>query len=405
MTNTIQESPGAGPRPPRVRLKGREDKRLRGGHLWVFSNEIRDVEAHVEPGDVVHVVDGFGRLVGTGYINPHSLIAVRLVSRSSVEITEDFLTRRIANAHAHRERALPDGTRACRVVYGEADLLPGLVVDRYGDCVAVQSLTAGIERRLDLVLAAVQRVLEPKTIVLRNDSPMREYEGLDVEKRVAVGELAGPVEIEQDGHVFLVDVLGGQKTGFYLDQRENRRETSALGKDRDVLDCCCYTGAWSVYAAAAGATSVTLVDSSGPALELARSNWERNGLATPNELVDADAFKTLAELGRAGRRFGLVILDPPSLARGRKHVREALKAHRTLNRLAIAVTRPGGHLVTSKCSHLIESEAFMNSLVGAAREAGRHARVIAVRGQSLDHPVILGLPETGYLQCVVLEVI
>lgn len=388
----------------RVRLKQREDKRLRAGHLWVFSNEIQDVDGAVEPGDAVHVVDASGRLVGTGYINPHSLIAVRLVSRSNVDISGDFLARRIADALAYRERIMP-GERVCRVVHGEADLLPGLVIDRYGDCVVLQSLTAGIERRLDLVVEAVTRTLDPQTIVLRNDSAMREYEGLTFEKRVVKGDLAGPVEIEQDGHAFLVDVLDGQKTGFYLDQRENRRETSRLAKDREVLDCCCYSGAWSVYAASAGAANVTLIDSSGPALDLAQRNWELNRLETDAEIRDGDVFRMLNDMGRSGRRFGLVILDPPSFSRSRKHVREALKAHRTLNRLAMEVTRPGGHLVTSKCSHLIEREAFANALVGAARDAGRHARVAAVRGQGADHPVILGLPETDYLECVVLEVI
>ncbi len=334
-------------RTTRVRLKQREDKRLRAGHLWVFSNEILDVDGTVEPGDAVHVIDASGRLVGTGYINPHSLIAVRLVSRSSVEISGDFLARRISDALAYRERIMP-GERACRVVYGEADLLPGLIVDRYGDCVVVQSLTAGIERRLDLVLEAVTTVLAPRTIVLRNDSGMREYEGLALEKRVVTGELSGPVEIVQDGHTFLVDVLDGQKTGFYLDQRENRRETSRLAKDVDVLDCCSYSGAWSVYAAAAGATNVTLVDSSGPALDLAHRNWDLNKIETDAELRDADVFRTLHEFDRSGRQFGLVLLDPPSFSRSRKHVREALKAHRVLNRLAMEVVRPGGHLVTCK---------------------------------------------------------
>jgi 23S rRNA (cytosine1962-C5)-methyltransferase len=388
----------------RVRLKQREDRRLRAGHLWVFSNEILDVDRAVEPGDAVHVVDASGRLVGTGYINPHSLITVRLVSRSNVDISGDFLAKRIADAVAHRERIMP-GERVCRVVHGEADLLPGLIIDRYGDCVVLQSLTAGIERRLDLVIEAVTRTLDPRTIVLRNDSGMREHEGLALEKRVAKGELLGPVEIEQDGHAFLVDVLDGQKTGFYLDQRENRRETSRLAKDLEVLDCCSYSGAWSVYAASAGAANVTLVDSSGPALDLAQRNWELNKIETDAELRDADVFRTLNDFGRSGRRFGLVILDPPSFSRSRKHVREALKAHRTLNRLAMEVTRPGGHLVTCKCSHLIEREAFANALVGAASDAGRHARVVAVRGQSADHPVILGLPETDYLECVVLEVL
>ncbi len=389
---------------PTVCLKRGEDRRLRAGHLWVFSNEISSVDGTVEPGDLVLVKDARGRLVGTGYINPHSLIAVRLVSRSRVEMTREFLTKRVADAFAYRARLWPGGT-SYRAVYGEADLLPGVVIDRYGDCLAVQSLTAGIEKRLDLVIEALIEVANPATIVLRNDSPMRKHEGLPIERRVVKGRYEGPIEIEQDGRRFLVDVLDGQKTGFYLDQRENRLATAELARGRDVLDCCCYTGAWSVYAAGLGATTVTGIDESAAALELARRNFALNDVACAVDLTTGDLFGQLAKLRRDGRSFGLVILDPPAFARSRKRIREALKAYRSANRLALALTRPGGHLVTCKCSHLVERDAFVGALVGAAKEAGRRARVLEVRGQSRDHPVVLGLPETDYLTCVVLEVI
>lgn len=385
-------------------LKKGEDKRIRSGHLWVFSNEIAELDGSVTPGDTVHVLDATGRFLGTGYINPHSLIAVRLVSRSRVEISKDFLAKRVRDALALRERVWP-GERAWRAVYGDADFIPGLIVDRYGGTLAVQSLTAGIERRLDSVIEVLTELLEPEGIVLRNDSPMRKYEDLPTEKRVVLGSADEPVEIEQDGHRFLVDVLEGQKTGFFLDQRENRRATAELGRGENVLDCCCYTGAWSVYALAAGAKSVTGIDSSGTALELAERNVHLNSPAGEARFVKGDVFKQLAKFGRGHRSFGLVVVDPPAFAKSRKKIREALKAYRAVNRLAMSLTRPGGHLVTCTCSHLVERDAFLHSLVGAAREAGRRARIVEVRGQSRDHPITLGLPETDYLTCVVLEVI
>ncbi|MBD3347873.1 MAG: methyltransferase domain-containing protein [Candidatus Eisenbacteria bacterium] len=391
-------------RVPVVTLKKRRDKRIRSGHLWVFSNEIEAVDGTAEPGDAVYVRDAAGRFVGTGYLNPHSLIAVRLVSRTRVDLDAEFLKKRIADAVALRERLWP-GELVWRAVYSEADLLPGLIVDRYGDTVVVQSLTAGMERRLDYVLEALKEILNPRAVVLRNDSPMRRYENLPAEKRVAAGSVEGPVEIEQDGCRFLVDVVDGQKTGFFLDQRENRRATAALARNADVLDCCCYTGAWSVYALRAGATNVTGIDSSGPALELAARNLRMNGATENAGFVKGDVFKELAALRRAGRSFGLVVADPPAFAKSRKRIREALKAYRGLNRLAMSVTSPGGHLVTCTCSHLVEHEAFMNALVDASREAGRRARVVEIRGQSRDHPVVLGLPETRYLTCVVLEIL
>lgn len=387
-----------------VTLKPREDKRIRSGHLWIFSNEIAGVEGAVDVGDTVLVRDARGHLLGTGYMNPHSLIAVRLVSRSKVEMSREFLAKRIAAALEYRERIRP-GDHAYRAVYGDADLLPGLIVDRYGDCLVVQSLTAGIERRLDAVIDVLVELLSPRAIVIRNDSPMRAYEGLAIEKRVALGKVDGPVSIEQDGHRFLVDVVDGQKTGFFLDQRDNRRSTVSLARGADVLDCCSYTCAWSVYAASGGAASITAIDTSAPALGLGRRNLEVNRAFDRANLVKGDVFKELAKMSRSRRLFGLVILDPPAFAKSRKRVREALKAYRTVNRLALSVTRRGGHLATSKCSHLVDRESFENALVGAAREAGRRARVVDVRGQAPDHPVVLGFSETDYLTCVILEVL
>jgi len=386
-----------------VRLKQGEHRRIRSGHLWVFSNEVGTTDGPVEPGDVVAVVDAKGRRLGTGLASPQSLIFVRLFSRRDEDMTRDFLVRRIIDARSYRERRWP-GETSYRAVYGESDLLPGLIVDRYGEVLVVQSMTAGIERRLDEICEILDEIYEPRAIVLRNDAPMRRREGLPLEKRVHKGQIDGPIEIEQDERAFLVDVIDGQKTGFFLDQRENRRATAPLARDEDVLDCCCYTGAWSVCAAGAGAKSVTGVDSSSAALGLATENAARNNLAERVQFVRGDMFNELARLGRGRRRFGLIILDPPSLARSRRDVREALKAVRALNRLALRLLRPHGHLVTCSCSHVIERDAFLHAVTVGAGEAGRVARILEVRGQGADHPVLLGLPETDYLACLVLEV-
>ena len=398
------EEPVGGPmNRPIVKLRRGEDRRLRSGHLWVFSNEIDSIEGTVEPGDAVSVEDARGRVVGTGLANPHSLIAVRLISHGPVEVNRELVGRRIRTAVEYRNRIMP-GETAQRLVFSEADLFPGLIVDRYGETLVVQSMTVGIERRLEMVLDALTEELDPSAIVLRNDSPMRRYEELPLEKRVVRGEVDGPVEVTLDDHTFLVDVLSGQKTGFFLDQRENRRDTAHLAKDRSVLDCCSYTGAWSVYFGSAGAESLTLLDSSSAALEGARANLSVNDVTCPVTYRETDMFAGLAGLRREGAKFGVVALDPPALAKSRKKIREALKGYRALNRLALSVLEPGGHLITCTCSHLVDREAFMNALVGAGEEAHRRARVLDVRGQSADHPVILGLPETRYLTCVVLEV-
>ncbi len=389
---------------PVVRLKRGEDRRIRAGHLWVFSNEIDKIEGSPEPGDAVVVQDAAGRELGAGYINPHSLIAVRLMSREAVRIDRDFLASRVHEAVGLRERLWP-GETTWRAVYGEADLLPGLIVDRYADTLVVQSMTAGIERRLDTVIEILMERLGPSAVVLRNDSSMRRYEELPEEKRVAVGSVDGPVEVEQDGNRFLVDVMEGQKTGFFLDQRENRAATAPLASGLDILDCCCYTGAWSLSALSGGATSAIGIDSSASAIEMAGRNVAMNRPGADVRFMKGDVFGVLANLRDSRRSFGMVIADPPAFARSRKKVREALKAYRGLNRLAMSLVKPGGYLVTCTCSHLVEREAFEHALVGAAMEAGRTARVLEVRGQCRDHPVRLGLPETSYLTCFVLEML
>jgi 23S rRNA (cytosine1962-C5)-methyltransferase len=294
-----------------IKLKKKEERRIQRGHPWVFSNEVQDLPADAVPGALVEVRDNAGNFIGRGYMNPRSLIAVRILTRKQEDIDAAFFVKRIGRARELR-RELGFGD-SCRAVFSEGDGLPGLVVDKYGDTLVVQSLTAGIDGVLDLVLAALHEVYDPKTIVLRNDSASREIEGVELEKRVILGETSGIVEFEESGIRYRVDVLEGQKTGFFFDQRENRLALRGLVKGRRTLDCFCYAGAWALTAAKYGATEVIGIDSSEKAVTLARSNAAMNGLSAT--FVIGDVFEKLRELEKQKQRFGCIVLDPPAFVR------------------------------------------------------------------------------------------
>ena len=301
-----------------------------------------------------------------------------------------------------RETVLPD-EQALRLIYGEADQLPGLVVDRYGDVLAVQILTLGIETRADLVREALEHVLRPKGAVRMADSPLRTLEGLPLSREVWWGEVPEKVEVTIEGFRVEADLLHGQKTGLFLDQRLNRRVAEAHARDRRVLDLFCYQGEWSLHAARGGAREIVAVDSSEPALAAARRNLERNGLAGRVSLRRGDAFDVARELQRAGERFGLVILDPPALVRSRKHLAEGARAYRELNRAAMGLLDAEGVLMSCSCSHNLEDLLFHQVLLEAARATRRPFRVLEWRGESPDHPQLLAVPETHYLKCAVLQ--
>ncbi|MBI2372009.1 MAG: class I SAM-dependent rRNA methyltransferase [Deltaproteobacteria bacterium] len=383
-----------------LRLKKGEARRLRAGHPWIFSNEIQDPVKAFEPGEIVDVLDGGGRLVGRGYVNPRTLIAVRLLSRRAEPIDEAFFARRLQAAEAWRRRLLPP-LQAYRVAYSEADYLPGLIVDRYGPVLVVQVLTAGMERLLPALKEALLKVLDPEVIVLRNDSAYRALEGLPLERQVLVGALSGPVVIEEHGLAYEVDVQEGQKTGFYLDQRENRLALRSVVRGGRVLDAFCYTGAWGLNAAAAGATEVVGVDSSGRALELARRNAARNSLEARCRFVEEDVFRFLRAAEAAREQFDCVILDPPSFIRNRAQVREGLRGYKEINLRALHLLRRGGLLVTCSCSHHLDRQALLAVAAAAAHDARVGLRLLEYRSQARDHPVLPQAPETDYLKCAI----
>jgi len=385
-------------------LKKGEDRRVRGGHPWIFSNEVESWQGDVVDGGMVDVTDHRGAFLGRAYVNRHSLITARLLTRGRDEIDTAFFVKRLERAKRLRDAVYP-GEPAVRLVYGESDQLPGLVVDRYGDWLAVQVLTLGMEARLVELRAAIEQVIAPRGAVLVADSPLRTLEGLDQRREVWWGDVPGRVAVSVGGFEVQGDLLHGQKTGLFLDQRENRRRAEARAKGRVTLDVFCYQGEWAMHLARGGAESVLAVDSSEPALALARENVERNGLTDRVQFLRMDAFDALRRLEREGKRFGLVVLDPPALIKSRRAMAAGARAYREHNRLAMSLLEEDGILVTCSCSHHLDDDLFRQVLLEAARAARRPMRILDWAGEAPDHPQLLAVPETHYLKCAVLQAI
>ncbi len=386
----------------RLLLRRGEDRRVRGGHPWIFSNEVEAIEGDVEDGGLVEVADQRGAFLGIAYLNRHSLIAARVLTRGRDAVDAAFFVRRFERAKRLRDECYP-GEGAVRLVYGESDQVPGLVVDRYGDWLAVQVLTKGIEARLPLVREALEQVFAPRGAVYVGDSPLRELEGLPLRREPWWGDVPARVPVTLGGFALEVDLVGGQKTGLFLDQRENRRRAEARARGRAALDCFCYQGEWSMHLARGGATSVVGVDSSEPALAQARANVERAGLQDRVSFVRAEAFDEVRRLEREGRRFGMVVMDPPALIKSRRHLAAGVRSYRELNRAAMAMLDRDGVLVTCSCSHHLDDAMFRQVLLESARQARRPMRVLDWAGEAPDHPQLLAVPETHYLKCAVLQ--
>ncbi len=377
--------------------------RILSNHLWVFSNELAGSPRAYEPGSLVELHDRKNNFLGIGYINPHSLIAVRVLTRKKEDIDADFFRKRITAALDYRKRFIK-GTNAFRAVYSESDLLPGLIVDKYDDCLSVQILTLGMEKWTDTVVGVLDEIFAPRAIVLRNDSSSRTLEGLGMEKKVIKGSL-DPLPVITDGSVsFEIDPMTGQKTGFFLDQAENREAFSRLVSDGAGLDLFCYNGGWSIKAAEKGAVVVG-VDSSEAAVERATGNARMNKLSNRCTFIKADVFDFVRDEAERGSRYDFVVLDPPAFVKTKAAIKEAVRAYRDLNASTMKLLKEGGLLATSSCSYHIDRVAFMEILRSAAKDAGRQARVVESRSQAKDHPVSLSVPETEYLKCVILEVL
>jgi len=389
----------------RITLNKNEERRIKSGHPWVFSNEIREVAGERYAGVVAELYDAAGSFIGVGHYNPHSLIAFRLVSRQKENIdTVEFFEQRIAAAVAHRRVRYP-GLATFRAVYGESDFLPGLVVDRYGDYLSLQMLSAGMDSCREQIVEALRRVLSPTGIIARNDVSVRALEGLAEKVELLWGEIPETVEMEENGLRFLVNLREGQKTGGFLDQKQNHLLLREICPGKSVLDCFCYAGSWGIHAASFGARSVLGIDISTRAVELARLNAKLNGVADRVRFEECDAFERLRSLNQEGRSFGVIVMDPPAFVKSRKNIAEATKGYLTVNRRALELLEPGGYLITCSCSYHMGREPFREMLVQAVRLAKREVRLVETCSQAPDHPVLLSFPESEYLKCFVLQAV
>jgi len=387
---------------PSLRLAKGRSKRLRAGHPWVFSNEIEmtpEAKA-LPPGSLVTLIDAGDERLGVATFNPHSLIAARLLSRrAALAVDSDFLADRLRAALALRQ-ALFDGP-FYRLIHSEADGLPGLIVDRYGEVLAVQTNTAGMERLLPQLLATFDAVLQPRAVVLINDSPVRKLEGLELEHRMAAGVLAGPVELVENGCRFVADLADGQKTGWFFDQRDNRAFMARLARNRRVLDLYTYAGGFAIQAALAGAAETVAVDRSEQSLALADRAAALNGVTV--QTVRAEAFAEMERLKAAGELFGVVVADPPAFVKSRKDLGAGAKGYRKMARLAAALVEPGGFLFCASCSHHMPAELFAEEISHGLHLAGRGGRILRTAGAAPDHPVHPLLPESAYLKAMVMQ--
>ncbi len=391
-----------GDRIPTITLRKKAVKRLRAGHPWAFRGDVMAAPPELAPGDVVDAVDVSGHLAGRGFYNPASLITFRMVSREAEALDEAFWRRRLETALALRDLVVPPGDTACRLVHAEADGLPGLVVDRYEDILVVQSLTAGVERRVSTWLPLLVELTSARAVLARNDPKARDLEGLPRRKHPLHGEVPAEVVVTENGYRFVVDLEGGQKTGAFLDQRENRAAAARYARGR-VLDAFCYQG-WFGIQCASQADEVVAVDGSQPALDMVARNADLNGTDNVRTVRD-NVFDYLYRLDKEGERFDLVLLDPPAFAKSKQSVETAVKGYKEINLRAMRLLPAGGILVTSSCSFHLSETRFLEVLENAARDGRRVIQVLEKRTQARDHPILLTHPESYYLKCFVVRVL
>lgn len=404
----------------RIRLKPREENRILAGHPWVYDNEIARADGPAASGSEARVYSARDRFLGSGSLSPVSKIRVRLHSRSDEAWDEAFTRRTLDAALAFRRRVRNLDAESARIVFAEADGLPGLIADRFvgvplgpeggpagpaGSWIVLQVLASGAEARKASILTVLNEALNPDGILERSDAPVRKREGLAPAVGILSGSVPDRIEIRENGLSFNVDLATGQKTGWFLDQRENRAAAAAYAPGRAVLDAFCNAGGFGLCAARAGAASVLSVDSSEAAVAQVRENARANGLSDKVEVRAANAFDFLRDLEKEGRRFGLVVLDPPAFAKNRAALEGAARGYKEINLRALRLLEPGGILVTCSCSWWFDRERFRAMLEDAAADAGQRLRYLEDRGQAPDHPIVSGYPESRYLKCVIAEVV
>jgi len=383
-----------------VRLKKNEERRIKQGHMWVFSNEVDLVATPIkemQAGQQVIVESSNGKAIGMGYVNPNTLICVRLLSRNpKLEMNMKFLKRRIQDAQALRE--LNFDAPFYRLVFGDSDGLPGLVVDRFGDVFSVQITTAGMEVVKDDIVQVLDNLYHPTAIVLRNDTPSRTQEGLPLYEEVVLGELPDEIIIEENGAKFAIPVVEGQKTGWFYDHRMARRRLQDMVKGKRVLDVFSYLGGWGIEAAVAGASEVTCVDSSELAINGVERNAELNGVSEKMTLIQGKAFDVLNALRAEAGKFDVIIVDPPAFVKRKKDFKQGSEGYRRINELAMRLLENDGILVSASCSHHMTRDNLLNQVQSAARHIDRTAQLFDQAHQAPDHPVHPAIPETEYLK-------
>lgn len=390
----------------RLILKPREEKRLKNGHLWIFSNEVDTGKSPLKsfhPGEQVEVETANGELVGTAYINPYSLICARLINRALQRLDYSLMLDRITDALKLRQQLFPQPYY--RMIYGESDLLPGLVVDRFGPHLSVQINTAGMDAISQIVVDALKAKLQPESILLRNDSPMRSLEGLPRNIECVHGESPAEVGLIENGVKFLAPLQAGQKTGWFYDQRLNRYMLKNYVKGKRVLDVFSYIGSFAIQAAVFGAREIWAVDGSRAALEMAEKNAALNNVGHIFTGAEGDAFHVLKALREEEEKFEVIVVDPPAFIKRKKDHQEGLRAYQRINELAIRLLQPGGILLTASCSMHLKRDELVEVLRYCARRVQRHVQILAEGSQGPDHPVHPSIPETRYLKALLARVI
>ena len=388
----------------KVYLKRKITRRIESGHPWIFLNEVEKQDGESQPGDIVEVLTHDKKFVGKGYINPRSQILVRLLTRDrAVEINEQFFLNRLRACWEYRKHL--GYVENCRLVFGEADELPQLIIDKFNDYFVIQTLALGMDVWKPAIVNAIQTIFKPKGIYERNDVPVRELEGLTQVKGFLSAPFATEINVVENGLKFLVDIENGQKTGYFLDQQDNRRAIRNIVKDADVLGAFSYTGTFEIHAAHYGARSVLGIDISENAVLQANRNAALNGVSDRCSFQTANAFDALKHWSREGKSYDVVMLDPPAFTKSRETIQKAITGYKEINLRGMKLLKPGGFLVTSSCTSLVSPELFIKTIDMAARDAKRKIRQVTFQTQSGDHPVIWSMENTHYLKFLVLQVL
>ena len=387
-----------------VYLKRKITPRVVNGHPWVFANEVEKIEGEVQAGDIVELYTHDKKFVGKGYINPKSQILVRLLTRNKADIiNDDYFTERIRQCWEYRKKI--GYTENCRLVFGEADSLPQLIIDKFNDYFVIQTLALGIDVWKPALVKAINTVFQPKGIYERNDVPVRELEGLSQQKGFLSAPFDTNIVINENGLRFHVDIENGQKTGYFLDQQDNRRAIQHIVKDAEVLGAFTYTGTFEIHAAHYGAKSVLGLDISANAVTQANRNAELNGVQDRCRFEAANAFDVLKQWGKEGRQYDVVMLDPPAFTKSRETIQKAITGYKEINLRGMKLVRPGGFLVTSSCTNLVHPELFLQTIDMAAKDARRRIRQVTFQAQASDHPIIWGMENTNYLKFLIVQVL